>query len=160
MTSNTFYPLGFGPEFYTNICCLRCALRAPPCSSQLVCGDRQFIFNVSNTFMLARLERPLVKLLVCVNSLRFRSILHTFSLTALIILTVQREVKEPVGLANRNSVSGQNPKSVESSSLLFSIATRSPTSFIHVVDLHEISTCRVRLLSVFPCPIHVRTCSY
>ena len=122
MSSNTFYPFGFGPEFYMNFCFLRCALRVPPASSHLVCGDRQFIFNVSNTFMLARLERPLVKLLVYINSGRFRSILHTFPLTASIILTDRRVVKEPVDLANRNSASGHNPKSVESSSHPFSLA--------------------------------------
>jgi len=82
----------------------------------------EFIFNVSNTFMLARLERHLVKLLVYINSRRFRSILHTFSLTACIVLTDRRVVKAPVDLANRNSASGQNPKSVESSSHLFSLA--------------------------------------
>jgi hypothetical protein len=51
MSSNTSYPLGFGPEFCTNFCCLRCALRVPPNSSLLICHDWQLNFNVSNMWL-------------------------------------------------------------------------------------------------------------
>jgi hypothetical protein len=121
MSANTPYPLGFGSEFYTNICCLRYALRVPPGLSQLICGDQQFIFNVANKFMLARLERPLVKLLEYDNLRRFRWILPTSPLTACTVLTDRRVVKEPVDLASRNSASGQNPIS-ESNSYLSNLA--------------------------------------
>jgi hypothetical protein len=33
MSANTPYPLGFGPELYTDVCCLQYTLRVPPGSS-------------------------------------------------------------------------------------------------------------------------------